>query len=170
MLLARGRLASYISKISMNVYCRIARRSICLTVVLFMLSLTATAQILPFPFPLPNAQAGVFYAYPNLHLACAGQCTNYSIFSGSLPPGLAIDSSTGRLSGTPIVPGVYTFRWRAIVLPNGFLDGETVSVTYSLTVTLPNAVGAPISPISLLVTMMALATVGLLGTRRLRKS
>lgn len=34
---------------------------------------------------------------------------SYSISSGSLPPGLSIDSSTGTISGTPSTTGPYTF-------------------------------------------------------------
>lgn len=55
----------------------------------------------------PWGQAGT--AYPALNPApTGGAVTTYVVASGSLPPGLALDPATGRISGTPTTPGVYT--------------------------------------------------------------
>lgn len=36
----------------------------------------------------------------------------FSIASGSLPPGLSLNSSTGEISGTPTTAATYTFEFR----------------------------------------------------------
>jgi len=56
----------------------------------------------------PPATQGVAY---NGQVTASGANTPYiySINSGALPPGVTLNSSTGALTGTPIVPGTYTF-------------------------------------------------------------
>jgi hypothetical protein len=154
----------YVGKIHyMKTYCRMACRSICLTVLLFMLTPLAMAQVIPGSFTdLANTPAGVFYSYSGFAQACPAQCTNYAVFSGSLPPGLALNPSNGIVSGVPTVPGQYTFELRASFPPNG-----TALQNFRLTVMPLIVAGAPISAASLLVTMIALATVGLAGMRQL---
>ncbi len=76
---------------------------------------------------------------------------SWSIASGSLPPGLTLNSTTGMLAGTPSAAGVYSFTVR--VLDDA---GASVLRSYSLVITfetlmittpsLPNAVvGTPYS-------------------------
>lgn len=50
--------------------------------------------------------------------------TNYTITSGSLPPGLVLNPTTGDITGTPTTPGTYTFT-------------ETVTDSTGTTTTLP---------------------------------
>ncbi|HSH95413.1 MAG TPA: putative Ig domain-containing protein, partial [Roseimicrobium sp.] len=52
------------------------------------------------------------------------------IKSGTLPPGLVLDSSTGILSGKPTLPGVYDFTVEA-----ADLGGSYVSMDYTVTIT-----------------------------------
>lgn len=44
----------------------------------------------------------------NLPNPAGGTPVNYTVLSGTLPPGLLLDPTTGFISGTPTTPGVYT--------------------------------------------------------------
>ncbi|MDQ6704655.1 MAG: putative Ig domain-containing protein, partial [Acidobacteriota bacterium] len=58
--------------------------------------------------PLPTGSFGLAYSFP---FAATGGVLPYtwSIASGSLPPGLALNGGTGLLSGTPSASGTFTF-------------------------------------------------------------
>jgi uncharacterized protein YhjY with autotransporter beta-barrel domain len=69
----------------------------------------------------------------------------FAVIAGALPPGITLDGSSGQLSGTPTVQGVYSFTLRATdSLSATGQRAYTVSVgTFSLAVqpnTLPNGV------------------------------
>jgi hypothetical protein len=51
----------------------------------------------------------------------------YSIISGSLPPGITLNTSTGAISGTPTTAGTYTFTSKAVDA-NGKSDTETCTL------------------------------------------
>ena len=60
------------------------------------------------PATLTQGSVGVAYSY-----TFAGNGgTTWSITSGSLPPGLSLNATSGVLSGTPTTPGTYTFTIR----------------------------------------------------------
>uniref|UniRef100_Q01UF3 Ig family protein n=1 Tax=Solibacter usitatus (strain Ellin6076) TaxID=234267 RepID=Q01UF3_SOLUE len=52
----------------------------------------------------------------------------YSISSGSLPPGLTLNTSTGAITGTPTTAGTYTFTSK-VVDANGSSDTATCTIT-----------------------------------------
>jgi hypothetical protein len=43
----------------------------------------------------------------------AHNAVNYSVASGAIPTGLTLNTTTGAITGTPTVPGVFTFTLRA---------------------------------------------------------
>ena len=51
----------------------------------------------------------------------------FSIVSGSLPPGITLNTSTGQLSGRPTKTGTYTFTTK-VVDANGSSDTDTCTI------------------------------------------
>ncbi|WP_329426066.1 putative Ig domain-containing protein [Streptosporangium sp. NBC_01495] len=79
-----------------------------------------------FTFAAPPAgEVNVAYSVP---LTVAGGTAPYvwSVSAGSLPPGLALNASTGVLSGTPTTGGTYSFTARVT-------DASNVSTTRAVT-------------------------------------
>jgi hypothetical protein len=83
----------------------------------------------------------------------AADVVTYSVAEGALPPGLAVDRSTGRIAGTPTTGGTYSFKIGAKVVNAGrtatavarFADVITVNATnvpYNFT---PGIAGLPFS-------------------------
>jgi hypothetical protein len=58
----------------------------------------------------------------------ASSATSYSVFSGALPTGLNLNTSTGAITGTPTAPGVFTFVIRA-ANGSGTVDTGTLTIT-----------------------------------------
>ncbi|HET7369382.1 MAG TPA: putative Ig domain-containing protein [Gammaproteobacteria bacterium] len=97
----------------------------------------ATLTLLP--SSLPAAHFG--QAYSETLTASGGTAPyNFSVTSGSLPTGMALDASTGELSGTPVAAGTFSFR---ITATDSY--GQSVSRGYSLDVARPTITLAPTS-------------------------
>ena len=83
------------------------------------------------PPTLPNATVGA--AYSQMFAVTGGSGTyTYSVSSGSLPAGLALDPSTGALSGTPTAAATSTF---SVTVTDSL--GASVSRTYAIEVAPP---------------------------------
>jgi uncharacterized repeat protein (TIGR02543 family) len=59
--------------------------------------------------PLPNATAGAAYTQTLTASGGTAPYGNWQVISGSLPPSMNLNSSTGELSGTSTVAGTYSF-------------------------------------------------------------
>jgi len=85
---------------------------------------------------VPTGEVGVAYLQsPNPNVNAVFSVTGgtapytWSRTSGTLPPGLTLNASTGELTGTPTTAGSYTFRIRVVDQPGG-----TVSRTFTVVV------------------------------------
>lgn len=79
---------------------------------------------------LPDATLGV--AYEVVLVAGGGsQPYRWSVDNGSLPPGLALDPSTGTISGTPSAVGTFSFT---VKVADSNLTPKTASRPLTLTV------------------------------------
>jgi hypothetical protein len=98
-------------------------------------STTLTVQAAPLAITttaLPNGTVNV--AYPATTLTASGGTTPYtwSITSGSLPPGLSLNTGTGAIAGTPTAAGTYSFTAQVSDSSNPV---QTVTKQFSITIT-----------------------------------
>jgi CSLREA domain-containing protein len=88
------------------------------------------------PASLPQAQAGVAY---NQTVTATG-AASYSVQTGNLPSGLALNAATGVLSGMATAAGTYNFTVQATAA-----GGCSGTRAYTLTVTCPAVTLSPTS-------------------------
>jgi hypothetical protein len=81
--------------------------------------------VLPARAPSTSLPRGTAYHYS---FAATG-ATGYALLSGTLPPGLHLDLTSGRLSGTPTTSGTYRFVVQA---QNAVASADTNSVTITV--------------------------------------
>jgi hypothetical protein len=64
-----------------------------------------------YPHDLSAGAVGAFY-FDGLPVSGGAQPQTWSVISGSLPPGLMLDTNTGYITGTPTIPATNTFTLR----------------------------------------------------------
>ncbi|WP_427130514.1 putative Ig domain-containing protein [Pseudarthrobacter sp. S9] len=97
------------------------------------------AQAAPvFTAASPPATATVGAAYTYTFAASGTPAPTFKVSSGTLPPGLGLNTTTGVLSGTPTTAGTSTF---AVTATNGVSPD---ALTPSLTITVNPAQAAPV--------------------------
>src|SRR5208337_2409742 len=87
--------------------------------------------------PTGTAQVGVAYSSA---LVVSGGVAPYtfSITSGSLPPGLTLNTSTGAITGTPTTAGTYNFTAQAVDSKGNTASASCSIVVSSLALTCPS--------------------------------
>lgn len=93
----------------------------------------ATAPVITTTSPLPTGQQ---YAAYSVTLTALYSPTSWAITSGSLPTGLALNPSTGAISGVPMQGGSWSIT---ITATNG--NGTSSPVTFSLPITVTPGLG-----------------------------
>jgi hypothetical protein len=73
-----------------------------------------------------NARVGSSYSDG----VSASEAASYSLFSGTLPTGLSLNTSSGAITGTPIATGTFTFVIRATNV-TGNTNTSTLSILVS---------------------------------------
>ncbi len=112
----------------------------CSAAMTYTLLITCPIISLTTPSPLPNGTLDTPYSTT---IAASGGSMPYtfSVISGFLPPGLVLTSTTGVISGIPILAGTYTFD---VQLTDAF--GCVSIVAYNITINCPGGTLGLISP------------------------
>src|SRR5208283_1532953 len=88
--------------------------------------------------PTGTAQAGI--AYSSALTASGGVAPyTFSITSGSLPPGLTLNTSTGAITGTPTTAGTYNFTAQVVDSKGSTATASCSIVVSSLKLACPTA-------------------------------
>jgi phage baseplate assembly protein W len=106
---------------------------------------TPTAPVFTVDTPPVTASVGTAYSYA--FVATGAPTPTYSLSSGSLPPGLTLNATTGVLSGTPSgLGGVYLFEIEASNSSGAATTPVIALVVSSAPASHPVAYSPPITP------------------------
>jgi hypothetical protein len=78
--------------------------------------------------PPPNGTRGVAYSY--IYIATGTPAPTFAVTTGALPTGLTLNGTTGAVSGTPSVAGVFS---GAVTASNGVNPASTQNFTITIT-------------------------------------
>lgn len=123
---------------------------------------TGCAVITLSPATLPPAQAQTFYSQSVTASGGTAPYT-YTVSSGALPPGLALNPATGLISGFPLQNGLFNFTIRATDA-NGCIGANP----YTMTVLNASANIPMLDPRSLAMLAVLLAAIGAIAVSRFR--
>ena len=76
-----------------------------------MVQIQVSSALQIYPHDLSAGSVGAYY-YDYLYFSGGAQPQTWSVISGSLPPGLALDPAYGYITGTPSMPATNTFTLR----------------------------------------------------------
>jgi YVTN family beta-propeller protein len=100
-------------------------------------SIVVSLQALTLSCPTGSAQLGA--AYSSALNASGGVAPyTFSIISGSLPPGLTLNTSTGAITGTPTTAGTYNFTAQVMDSKGNTATASCSIIVSSLALTCPN--------------------------------
>jgi uncharacterized repeat protein (TIGR03803 family)/YVTN family beta-propeller protein len=103
-------------------------------------SIVVSSPTLTLTCPTGTGQVGV--AYSSALVASGGVAPyTFSITSGSLPPGLTLNSSTGTITGTPTTAGTYGFTAKVVDSQGNTATSSCSIVVSSLTLSCPTGTG-----------------------------
>ncbi len=96
-------------------------------------SITVASATTPLSVSCASSSATVGTAYSSALVASGGVSPyTYSISTGSLPPGLTLNTSTGAITGTPTTSGPYSYTAKVV-------DSTSASATTSCSITVTAA-------------------------------
>jgi len=111
------------------------------------------------PPTLPPATVGIPYSQTIIASGGTGPYT-FAVTAGALPNGLTLNTSSGALTGTPTVAGLFTFTIQATDSL-----GCLGSRAYSMSVIVPQVAMPFLGPVGLVLLMTLLAGVGLFAMK-----
>ena len=110
-------------------------------------SIVVSSPALTLSCPTGTAQVGV--AYSSVLNAAGGVAPyTFSIISGSLPPGLSLNTSTGAITGTPTTEGTYNFTAQ-VVDSKGNTATANCSIVVTAAGTTPTTTSLTLAPSSI---------------------